>query len=81
MPFIVTQQVPWQRAIFVTDAQKTAKRHDCIRDLSATLIDHNAFDRIQLISITVANRRASTLSLAIKLVVSRAITSGPTSTS
>src|SRR6266478_2774930 len=55
--WVISQHAPRQSAVLVADAEEAAKSHDRIRDLSGALIDHDAFDRAEFLSITAPNGR------------------------
>src|ERR1700736_4603064 len=53
---VVPQHAPRQSAVFVADAEEAAKGHDRIRDPSGELIDHDALNGAEFLSVAAANR-------------------------
>src|SRR2546430_2060098 len=56
--FVVAQDAPWQRPVFLANAEKAAKGHDGIGDPAATLVDHDALDCADPVAIAAPHRRA-----------------------
>src|SRR5205085_1632254 len=56
--FVVAQDAPWQRPVFLANAEKAAKGHDRIGDPAATFVDHDALDCADPVAIAAPHRRA-----------------------